>query len=303
MKSDGVILLGGAGFIGTALARRLAALGRRVHVISRKLLSEKEAGITFHHGDLSDGALLERLLPECGTIVHLASTTTPGSSARNPDKELANLQPALRLLQVLQGRPDVHLIFLSSGGTVYGNPARNPVAEDAPLAPLSYHGACKVAIETFLQAFRIAGHAVTVLRPSNTYGPGQDLRQGFGLIRTVLQHILEGSTMEIWGDGNNVRDFIYIDDVVDAILRAIHSSTDSGTYNVGYGVGHTLNQVVEAVQDICGRPLNIDYRPARKTDVREVVLDIASIHSHLGWRPQVDLREGIHRTWQWLQKA
>ncbi|MES2536570.1 MAG: NAD-dependent epimerase/dehydratase family protein [Pseudomonadota bacterium] len=303
MSGDSILLLGGAGFIGTALARRLAAQGKRVHVISRRNPTCIEPGIVVHAGDLGDVSLLEKLLPECGTVVHLASTTTPGSSAAHPARELGNLVPTLQLLEILQRWPHTHLIFLSSGGTVYGNPAHNPVSELAPLAPLSFHGANKVALEGFLQAFRASGHAVTVLRPSNAYGPGQSLHQGFGLVRTVLQNILRGSPLEIWGDGENVRDFVYVDDMVEAILLAAARPEDSGTYNVGSGKGYTINQVLAIAQQVSGVPVPVEYHPARSVDVREIVLDIAHIRAVTGWQPAIGLEEGIARTWHWLAQA
>jgi UDP-glucose 4-epimerase len=303
VSNDGILLLGGAGFIGAALAGKLAAQGRRVHVVSRRPLAKTGAGVVVHAGDLGDAALLGKLRQECGTVVHLASTTTPGASARHPAKEFGNLAPTLQLLESLQYWPDVHLIFLSSGGTVYGNPAHNPVAENAPLAPNSYHGAGKVALEGFIHAFRATGHKVTVLRPSNAYGPGQNLQHGFGLIRTVLQHILYGTTLEIWGSGENVRDFIYVEDLVNALVVTIDAKQNNETYNIGSGKGHSLQQVVALAEQICGAPVKRIYKPARKMDVREVVLDISRIHEDLGWRPCITLEEGIQHTIEWLKKA
>ena len=135
MSRHGVLLLGGAGFIGGALARRL-----------------KQEEITVHVIDRHDTERLEQVLPQCGTVIHLASATTPGSSASHPHLELANLALTLRLLDLLQTQPQTHLIFFSSGGTVYGNPDRLPVAEDAPMAPLSNHGAGKASQEAFCQS-------------------------------------------------------------------------------------------------------------------------------------------------------
>ncbi len=301
MSRNSILLLGGGGFIGSALRRQLAKQGQHIHVIARTIGNSTESGITTHTGDLGDKALLTELLAECGTVIHLASATKPGTSGRHPTLELGNLVPTLQLLEVLDSWPETRLVFLSSGGTVYGNPLQNPVVETAPSSPLSYHGAGKVAIEAFLNAFRTAGHAVTILRPSNAYGPEQKLNQGFGLIRTVLQHILHGSTLEIWGDGESVRDFIYVDDVVNAINVVLNAPTKSATYNVGSAAGHSLNEVLTVAQKVCGMPLHIHYRPARSMDVRAVVLDISHIESDLNWRPSVTLEEGILRTWDWLK--
>nr|WP_241687849.1 NAD-dependent epimerase/dehydratase family protein [Janthinobacterium sp. 17J80-10] len=303
MRGNGILLLGGGGFIGSVLRRRLASQGQHVHVITRTsgLGLINEPGITVHAGDLGNRALLEELLPLCDKVVHLASATKPGTSGRHPALEIENLTSTLQLLEVLENWPDTRLIYLSSGGTVYGNPAQIPVQESTTLSPLSYHGAGKMAAEAFLNAFRIAGHPVTILRPSNAYGPDQKLNLGFGLVRTILQHILDGSTLEIWGDGESVRDFIYVDDIVQAIEAVLNAPPRSVTYNVGSGIGYSLNQVLAIAKNVCGEPLDVIYRPARSMDVRAVVLDISRIASELDWRPAVTLEDGIRRTWHWLK--
>lgn len=285
MSHESVLLLGGAGFIGSALTKRLEQEKMAVHIIGRQ-----------------DAERLDIVLPQCGTVVHMASATTPGSSATHPSLELGNLALTLRLLEALQTYPEIHLIFFSSGGTIYGNPERLPVKEDAPIAPFSNHGAGKASQEAFCQAFRACGHAVTILRPSNAYGPGQKLASGFGLVRTMLEHARCGTPLEIWGDGENIRDFIYIDDIVEASTRLISLPQDSGTYNLGSGTGYSINQVRGIVEAVCGKELKTIYRPGRGVDVRSVVLDNSRLNARLDWRPSVGLEDGIARTLEWLQK-
>ncbi len=302
MSGSDVLLLGGGGFIGTALARKLTAEGRRVYVVAPNVPAAIPS-VHFVQGGLDSPELLGKLLPHCGTVIHLASATTPGNSADHPARELENLAPSLRLLEALQSHPECHLIFFSSGGTLYGNPLRLPVQEDDPVAPLSYHGAGKAALEAFFHAFRQRGHSVTILRPSNAYGPGQVLKSGFGLIRTMLEHARHGTPLEIWGDGENVRDFIYIDDVAEACARFIALPEDSCTYNVGSGKGYSIRQVQRIVEQVTGAELKTVYHSARGVDVREVVLDIARLDSRLAWRPQTSLEEGVWRTWNWFRQT
>lgn len=285
MRRDGVLLLGGAGFIGSALARRLQDEKRPVHILGRQ-----------------QEAQLEQVLPQCGTVVHLACSTTPGASAASPGLELGNLALTLRLLDLLKKQPQTHLIFFSSGGTVYGNPLTLPVTEDSPLAPLSNHGASKASQEAFCNALRTEGHPITILRPSNAYGPGQVIKNGFGLVRTMLEHAYAGTPLEVWGDGENIRDFIYIDDVVDAAAGFVNLPQDSGTYNLGSGTGFSVNQVRGLVEAQSGRKVLTVFRPGRGIDVRSVVLDNSRLNARLGWRPTVGLAEGIARTWDWLHR-
>jgi UDP-glucose 4-epimerase len=296
------ILLLGGGFIGTALANKLTAEGRQVYVLAP---NAPFAAMNAHflQGGLDNPELLAKLLPRCSTVIHLASATTPGNSASQPVRELENLAPSLRLLEALQAYPEIHLIFFSSGGTIYGNPQRLPVHEDDPVAPLSYHGAGKVALEAFFHAFRGRSQAVTILRPSNAYGPAQALKSSFGLVRTMLEHARYGTPLEIWGDGENVRDFIYIDDITEACARFVALPQDNGTYNLGSGRGYSINQVRRIVEQVTGYELKTVCHPARGIDVRAVVLDISRLNARLSWKPKTSLEEGVKHTWNWLKQA
>ena len=280
MSREHVLLLGGTGFIGSALAVRLRQEGQIVHVVGR-----------------NDVHRLEHLLTSCSTVIHLASATTPGASSAQPQLEQANLDLTRRLIQRLQKQPDTHLIYFSSGGTVYGNPMQLPVHEDSAIAPISPYGAAKIAQENICKNLRTHGNAVTILRPSNAYGPSQTPKRGFGLVRTLLEHARMGTTMEIWGDGENVRDYLYIDDIVEATLRLMRLPQHSGTYNLGSGLGHSVNEIKNLVEQVTGLPVKTIFRPARGIDVRAVVLDATRLCELLGWRPNVELVRGVERTW------
>jgi len=304
MKYRNILLLGGAGFIGTALARRLCENKFNVHILSKLFPAlQIESNMIIHQGNLDDREILERVLPECKTIIHLASSSTPGSSSRQPALEAdKNITPTLRFLDILQSYKNIHLIFVSSGGTLYGNPVSNPVNENHPLNPLSFHGAGKVAIETFLRTFStFPENMTTIVRPSNVYGPGQPLRSGFGVIRTMLEHVHRGTVMEIWGDGTTVRDFLYIDDMISALIRLIDLFMDNNTYNVGSGIGYSLKQLKAIIESVCGKKLAAIYRPSRKTDVKEIVLDSSRIIKKTKWYPAISLEQGIELTWKWLK--
>lgn len=302
---SGVLLLGGAGFMGRALATRLRERGHEVHMMIRGAALDGLEDITVHVGGMENVELLRQLLPRFGTVIHLASATTPSLSGRTPTLEASlNIAPTLGLLEELQHHPWVRLIYISSGGTVYGNPEQTLVPESAALQPLSYYGAGKVAIEGFLQCFqRLAGNPVVILRPSNLYGPGQPRYKGFGVVRTMLQHVLDRTTMHIWGDGSVVRDFIYIDDVVAAIECVLADSDASGTFNVGAGIGYSLNELKSVIEEVSGERLHTRHEPSRSIDVRQIVIDSSNMERRFGWTPTTSLQDGVARTWEWLRSA
>ena len=302
MNGDGILLLGGTGFLGIALARRLAQEGCDVCVVGRRKVHLALPGVKTRQASLDDVGVLRELLPHYRVVVHLASTTTPGDSVHSPVKEvMENVVPALRLLELLTEYQPIKLIYVSSGGTLYGNPLLLPVSEDKPLLPLSNHGVSKMAVEGFLRVYsRQRNEKVIVLRPANIYGPGQILKEGFGVIRTMLEHIRQGTAMEFWGDGETVRDFLFIEDWVEACWRLLGRDMPDGVYNVGVGDGYSLNSLRAVAERVTGRDLRVRWMPARAVDVRGVVLDSTRLREITGWAPKFSLEKGIQSVWAWL---
>ncbi|MGA7799228.1 MAG: NAD-dependent epimerase/dehydratase family protein [Gammaproteobacteria bacterium] len=302
-----VLLIGGSGFAGRALADRLLRAGYEVHVLARSRPDRTaHQGLHWHTGSVGDREPLEMAVAECETVVHLASQTTPGSSARSPHLEATlNIGPTLQLLETLESHPEKRLLYVSSGGAVYGNPERERVSEDEPTRPISYYGAGKLAIEGFLRAFQWRMRtSVTILRASNFYGPGQPRKKGFGVIRTVFDCVLAGDTFEIWGDGESIRDYLYIEDFVDACMRIIEHSTNDprlAIYNVGTGEGYSINQICALIESTADRKLERRYRASRSTDVRRIVLDCSLLRDDFGWKTKTDLPTGLKQTWEWLK--
>lgn len=301
--SQCILIVGAGGFVGTALTNRLLADGHIVYRI-QKNVDESAGSAHVYVGDLSDAEALRSILVDCDTIFYLASSTTPGSSIKSPSLESErNLLPLLRLLEILPEFPHIQLVFVSSGGTLYGNPEANRASEADALSPLSYHGAGKLASEIFLKTFNtLTGQGVTVLRPSNLYGPGQTMRHGFGLIRTMLECVRQGKPIDVWGDGEAIRDFLFIDDMVDACCHVLKYNADQWrVFNIGGGVGHSINQIKSLVEAVAGAGISVHYHPPRQGDVRRIVLDCSRIHSEFGWHAVTSLNEGIERTWRWLE--
>lgn len=304
MTRDAILLVGGGGFIGAALAHALSADGREVHALGPHVVPGHIDGIFGHRGSQSDAALVRPLLEHCGTVIHLASTTTPGSSAGAPEVEQSgNLQPLSVFIDTLASTSPCRLMFVSSGGAIYGNPARLPADESLPPQPLSPHAAGKAAAEAMLSEYarHHAGAALVVLRPSNVYGPGQPLRSGFGIVRTLLEKARTGAPVEIWGSDRAVRDYLYIDDFVAACRRLLDRPEIAGTFNVGSGEGVALSALIEHVARVTGRPFAVSRQPGRGVDVESIILDSGRLQAATEWSPEVTLDAGLRSTWQWLQ--
>lgn len=300
------LVIGGNGFIGASLVEALRARGVDVAVLDpgRPRADLDWRGITYHTGSLADSAATARALDGVQVVFHLASTTVPGTSNLDPLADVqGNLVATLGLLGAMRAAGVRRIVYFSSGGTVYGNPSVSPVPESHPLHPISSYGVVKVAIENYLYMYQQLGDIdPVVLRPSNPYGPRQSTAGVQGAIAAFLGQAARGEPVRIWGDGEVVRDYLYIDDLAElAALAGLSGVT--GVFNVGSGEGHSLNALVAQVSGVIGRPLPVDYLPGRAFDVRRVVLDIGAARRTFGWSPRTPLRDGLATTWAALKPA
>ncbi len=305
-EPKGILVIGGSGFVGQSLLPHLPA---PVYVISRRILTNLPEGVQAFQTSLDDLETLKKILPKCRWLIHLASDSTPGVSAGKPVFEAEhNLAPNLKLFQLLQNYPKVNLLYLSTGGAIYGNPdnsTNKPKKENMQLHPLSYYAAGKIALEAFIAALvqQSPRHAV-ILRPSNFYGPGQPYRAGFGVIPTILEFQSTGKPLQVWGDGTNIRDYLFIEDFVTLCVMLLKKSNhEPGTqiYNAGAGCGYSLNQLCELLEKITKQPVLREYHPARTVDVKHIVLDTSHIKSDYGWQAQTSLPDGLKKTWLWYK--
>jgi UDP-glucose 4-epimerase len=307
MPAGHVLILGASGFVGHALATRLAGSGVRVSLLARSVRPDwsMQPGIEYYQASMDDTGVLGGVLPSCDWVIHLACDTVPGTTAGAHAEAAGNLLPTLKFLDLLKVHRGVRLLFVSTGGAIYGDVDSDWVNEDCDPAPLSYYGAGKAAVEAFVRAF---GHQesrdAVILRPSNLYGPGQMVRPGFGIIPALLNAADTGQRFEIWGDGGTVRDFLYVGDFLDLCERILAAPARTGvrTWNAGSGEGHSLNDLCRRVEEVTGRRIERHYSPARRVDVRRIVLDSRRATAELGWSPATRLQEGLTRTWQWFTK-
>jgi UDP-glucose 4-epimerase len=300
------LVLGGGGFIGTHLCRALAAAGARVTGFGRQpCYPDALRGIPFLVAEFADREALAQAVAGRDYVFHLLGGTTPDSSNRDPAADLAeNTLATLRLLEACVAGGGPKVVFASSGGTVYGIPGRIPIREDAPTDPISAYGVSKLAVEKYLRVYHHL-HALpyVVLRLANPFGPWQRPGRGQGVVATLLQRALRGEPLEIWGDGRVVRDFLYAEDAVAALVAAAPYPGPHRVLNVGSGVGRSVGEVAGDIARLLGRraaQVAAVHGPARPADVPVNVLDIGLIERELGWRPRVAWADALRRTAEWI---
>lgn len=298
------LVLGGGGFIGSHLTAALLAAGHAVRVLERPGCVRPadiaaDARLDWQEGDFGVAADLRRALEGVDMVFHLVSTTQPQSSNDDPALDVrSNLLATLGLLEQLRGQPQTRLIFLSSGGTVYGTPAEVPIPETHPTEPACSYGIVKLAIEKYLALYRLLhGLDYRILRLANPYGPGQQLNRAQGAVAVFLARIAQAEPIEVWGDGSVVRDYLYIGDVVSALVGAAQYDGEARIFNIGSGQGHSVREIIAAIETATGKTAEVRYTPGRKFDIPVSVLDIARARAELGWSPRTGLADGLRLTY------
>jgi len=301
------LVIGGCGFIGSHVVDQLLARNIDVRVFGRRPEAFRAPlpQVDYVTGDLADTSRIFEALSGVDVVIHLASTTVPATSNLDPVADITgNLIATVHLLEVMRSAGVRKIIYLSSGGTVYGVPETFPIAESHPLRPISSYGIVKVAIENYLfMEQRLHGLQHVILRVSNPYGPRQGHTGIQGIIGTYLWRLSRNEPIEVWGDGSVVRDFIHVRDLAELCVDAVLSDA-TGCYNAGSGEGTSVNDIVASidrtVQASGGAPVHPIYKPGRNFDVPRVVLDITRACNAFGWSPSKSLDEGIAETRDWV---
>jgi len=304
LKGRCCLVLGGGGFIGTNLCRYLLQLGAEVRGFGRsRSFPEALTGVAWTTGDFADPAAVARAVAGSELVFHLVGGSLPESSNLDPSDDLAvTVPPTLHLLEVCRRSGVSKVIFASSGGTIYGIPVAVPITEVSPTEPIAAYGISKLAIEKYLALHhRLHGLDYAILRMANPFGPYQTGLRRQGVIAAFIERALRGEPLEIWGDGEVVRDFVYIGDVVDAIARSAVYRGPHHVFNVGHGTGRSINQVFRDIESVLDRgALPKVNKSGRLADVPVNVLDIALIERELGWRPRANWLSGLRATIDWF---
>ena len=294
------VVTGGAGFIGSHLVEALLARGDDVHVVDNLATGNRAnvaEGATFHERDIREPLddVFAQAQPE--TVFHLAAQADVGTSVAKPQLDAeVNVLGTLRLLEAARAS-GAQIVFSSTGGAIYGECER-PAREDDPRQPLSPYGTSKLAGEEYLATWnRLHGMTNVALRFGNVFGPRQLAKLEGGVVAIFMDRLRDGQPVTIFGDGGQTRDFVYVGDVVAALLAAVGNA--GGTFNVGTGVKTSVNRLYEACREVSARGEPPEYAEARPGDLRDSVLDPGAAQAALGWHAQESLESGLRRTWEW----
>jgi UDP-glucose 4-epimerase len=299
------ILVIGCGFIGSNIVEELLAAHRVPIVLTRSrprpAVATAIAGAELHVGDAADPVALDTALKGVDHVIFSAGGLLPAASEKDPELDARlTLGPVRAVLAALAERPGVALTYLSSGGTVYGEPASVPVAEDAPTSAFGAYGQLHLAAEAaVIEHTERHQTPVRILRCSTVYGPHQTPDRGQGVVVTFLHRIKSGIPVEIFGDGGTERDYIYVGDVARVIVDLLDRRDGPAVLNVGCGQGTSLGDVLALAEAEVGIPAVVVKHPKRDFEVRRIVLDIARLQGLIGFKP-TPLKDGIARTHKWL---
>lgn len=304
------VIFGGGGFIGSTVADRLIADGHSIRIFERprvqpyRTFKESES-VEWMTGDMQSVHDLHGAIAGTDAVIHLVSTTLPKISNDDPIYDVTtNVLATLQMLNVMRETGVKRILFISSGGTVYGAPKFVPITESHPTDPEVSYGITKLTIEKYLYLYdRLYGLRPTILRVANPYGERQRVETAQGAVAAFIRRALAGEAIEIWGDGSVVRDYLHVSDVANAFAEALPYTGDKIVFNVSSGVGTSLLELCSSIERVLGKSLNVNFLPGRKFDVPVSVLDNSLAKSEFGWKPQINLDEGLRRTINWITKG
>lgn len=304
-----IIIFGGGGFIGSTIADRLLLDGHELRIFERprvapyRKFAESER-VEWIAGDLSSTHDVSDAIRGVDVVLHLVSTTLPKNSNDDPIYDVqSNLVATLQMLNAMIAHNVRKIVFISSGGTVYGNPMYLPIDEKHPTDPLVSYGITKLAIEKYLQMYsHLHGVRAITLRVANPYGERQRIETAQGAVGVFLHHAIKGLPIEIWGDGSVTRDYIHVSDVAEAFVRAVKYSGAKSCFNISSGVGTSLNELIGMLEDVLGKSIEIRYLPSRPFDVPVSVLNNDLARNELEWVPSISMLSGIARVAGWMKR-
>jgi UDP-glucose 4-epimerase len=308
MKSDvsklRCLVLGAGGFLGKNLCLSLAKSGALVTGFDRlECPKELTGAIKWKLGEFANIGDVSTEVAEAEVIFHLVSSTVPGTSNTDVMFDIdSNLKTSIQLLECCRQLTGKRVIYASSGGAIYGAPIKVPVSESSSTDPISSYGIMKLAIEKYMQLYEyLYGVKTCVLRIANPFGSHQSGRGHQGAIASFLYRALTGQPVDIWGDGEVIRDYIHVDDVMSAFLMSCRYNGEHRVFNIGSGVGRSLNQIVQDISIVTGKIVPVRYHAGRKADVPKIILDASLARREFDWKPVKSYEQGLLETMDWMK--
>lgn len=295
-----ILIIGGNGFIGTNLSKELAEQGYDVTSFDLAEPLCRNDKVKYISGDFFNDDTLEKITDDAEVIIHAISTVNPGNSnIRYMTGYERDFIQTVKLCSMVTEKK-LKMIFLSSGGTVYGNQTVQPILEDVRPQPINHYGNIKLCIENTIRTFNTQLHTkMLIARISNPYGPGQDYSKGVGFIDAALKKAIRGENIEIWGDGNNERDYIYISDACKMIEKMIDYTGQDEVFNVSVSRGASQNEILDIIRRM-GISIRVNYVESRSVDAKKTVLDNTRIKG-IYKEKLVSLEEGIEKYYEYLK--
>lgn len=305
-----ILVLGADGFIGSNLVKSLHKEGKyKIFAfdlfkdgISRNLDCFDD-NLIMIQGNFLNREDLKKSLKGVDYVFHFISLTTPGSSMDDPLIEIdANIRGTVSLFELCVENKVKRIVFASSGGAIYGDQNKKIYDENDRTDPISPYAISKLTIEKFLKYFKKHfGLDYLILRYSNPYGPGQNVVGSQGIISIFLNLVKQNKPITIFGDGENIRDYIYIDDLVNITKRIFDKKTRYSIYNVGSGKNFKIKEIVEAIKKVTGKKIKVNKLPKRDIDVRKISLNIKRIKKEAAYKNFYSLENGIEKSWKWIK--
>ena len=302
------LVLGGNGFIGSHLTESLLRKGFSVKVFGDFKSGTKNIDSISHRIEIIKGDFLceqdlALAMQNVEFLFHYISTTNPVTSFDNPRYDVeTNIIGSIRMMELAVKNDIKKIIFPSTGGTIYGEPDYVPINEAAPTNPLNPYAISKLTIEKYLNYFfHRYSLDYLVLRYSNPYGERQNPYGNQGVIPIFLNKINNNEDPTIFGDGSAIRDYIYIQDALDATLSLFDRKCNEKIFNVGSGRGNSINELISIMSEVTGKEIRPIYVNNNGFYIKKIILDISKIKNITGWSPKIDIFDGIEKTWNWIK--
>lgn len=286
------LIVGGTGLLGEMITKKLLAEGLQVNVLTRGVKSSVILHSKANYYTYTD---IEEAFFEVEKIIFVFGSLKPfDTDVKNYFEELEIFKKLLAYCEKYQIKK---AILLSSGGAIYGNILDGKAKETTPNAPVSFYGYHKIVLEELIKKSKLPS---IILRVSNPYGFDYRDNIAHGLINVVLSKIITNEKIVIFGDGNNIKDYIYIDDVTDSLYKALQSNITDAVYNIGFGYSYSINEILKKIFYITNKKLDITYQPENQNDIKRISLDITHALDVLDWRPIISIDDGILLTYKKL---